>query len=447
MRKTSLILAALCITMMSWAQAAYDFSETAATGQTLFFKILDAGAHTVAVCNELGSTSEPFYSSTNNPAGDLAIPGKVIHEAIEYDIVKIDDYAFCKCNDLTSVSFSEPLKEIGYCAFHECNMLVGELNFPNTLTKIGGWAFRPYGNGRSRITAIHFGNSVDSIGEYAFLYQDKVTKLELPNSLKVTEAYAFEKMLALDTVIIGSGIEALGWEAFINCPNLRYIEIHATTPPRVCTWWDRDLTSTGPDKMFGSSSDYNKIPILVPAESYAAYASQELFQGTRLYKIGDQPISEIRFTAPSDLLPHIGETVSVASSESPRHIGDENLIIVADGSAIKETYWTNPYSSILADGETIVACPEDGRKYALWIFYGVADGYYPTRDAKIYLNEKFVDYTMIGDNQFINYDYLSTTPTSLIGTKATTGITKTIRNGQLVVIRDGVRYNAMGVAL
>ena len=82
MKKNLFILAALCCTMLLNAQAEYDFSEPVSSGQTLFFKILDAEAHTVAVCTEKGNM-HPYYEVGNEPAGDLVIPGTITHDAVE----------------------------------------------------------------------------------------------------------------------------------------------------------------------------------------------------------------------------------------------------------------------------------------------------------------------------------------------------------------------------
>ena len=75
--------------------------------------------------------------------------------------------------------------------------------------------------------------------------------------------------------------------------------------------------------------------------------------------------------------------------------------------------------------------------------------------ASIKLN--FTKGSNVGFGNFVIYgtgitygDYRTvcgTTPSAIDNTNAQTPALKTIENGQLVIIRDGVKYNAMGVRL
>lgn len=83
---------------------------------------------------DLASFSEiDFHSSTANPlyyGADLYLNGEIVTELVVPDgVVKIEDYAFCGWQALTSAEISNSVKEIGRRAFDGCanlkNVIIG----------------------------------------------------------------------------------------------------------------------------------------------------------------------------------------------------------------------------------------------------------------------------------------------------------------------------------
>ena len=70
----------------------------------------------------------------------------------------------------------------------------------NSVTSIGVWAFWDYDN----LTSVTIGNSVTSIGNYAFMYCDSLTSVTIPNS-----------------------VTSIGYDAFMYCDSLTSITVEA----------------------------------------------------------------------------------------------------------------------------------------------------------------------------------------------------------------------------
>ena len=53
---------------------------------------------------------------------------------------KIENFAFERCNELTSITIPESVTKIGEYAFFVCKALTS-INIPNSVTEIGDWVF------------------------------------------------------------------------------------------------------------------------------------------------------------------------------------------------------------------------------------------------------------------------------------------------------------------
>ena len=82
----------------------------------------------------------------------------------------IDDAAFCLCPNLENVLLPEGLLTIGHAAFADITALV-EIRIPKSVTSVSTEAFR----GCPALTRVVFDSTDCEIGQWAFLYDDKVT--------------------------------------------------------------------------------------------------------------------------------------------------------------------------------------------------------------------------------------------------------------------------------
>ena len=187
-------------------------------------------------------------------------------------VTRIDNYAFRYCENLTTISFNEGLKEIGRFAFYGCKSLT-RLDIPESLERIGRYAF--YGAENLNIffaaeslpqylqeswddgiagyyvgikevltsgewnyatlksggvsivkytgteteldlTFLDLGGDIKQIGGYAF-HNSNITSIILPSTLESIQRYAFAYS-ALENIQIPAHTSFIGQYAFFNTP-------------------------------------------------------------------------------------------------------------------------------------------------------------------------------------------------------------------------------------
>ena len=101
---------------------------------------------------------------------------------IPNSVRSIGDYAFCRCSSLTSITIPNNVTSIGNDAFSGCSSLTS-ITIPNSVTSIGEVAF----SSCSSLTSITIPNSVTSIGNGAFCQCFSLEYLSIPNSVKYAD--------------------------------------------------------------------------------------------------------------------------------------------------------------------------------------------------------------------------------------------------------------------
>jgi hypothetical protein len=72
--------------------------------------------------------------------GACLIPETITYKNQAYSVTSIESSAFCNCSSLTSVTIPNSVTSIGYAAFSGCSSLTS-VTIPNSVTSIGGSAF------------------------------------------------------------------------------------------------------------------------------------------------------------------------------------------------------------------------------------------------------------------------------------------------------------------
>lgn len=158
------------------------------------------------------------------------------------------------------------LENFQITAIGEKAFYVGEKDFPNGWDKItlielpesvltiGTRAFQ----GLSALKSVYLPNSITAIGEFAFYSCSSLTEVTLPINLEKLEWYAFENCTSLETLVIGSEItEIIGP---FNNTSLSEIYIDATTPPKV---YQSDFKVNG--------NENHIVTVYIPTGTLAAY--------------------------------------------------------------------------------------------------------------------------------------------------------------------------------
>ncbi|MCR4801371.1 MAG: leucine-rich repeat domain-containing protein [Bacteroidales bacterium] len=144
----------------------------------------------------LDSEKRTVQVISNDYSGNVIIPSSVTYKNYQYSVISIGTRAFSN-SSATSVSI------------------------PNSVTSIGEYAFfydQP-------LRTVIIPNSVTSIGEYAFCNCTWLTSVTIPNSVAKIEPCTFADCERLTSVIISNGVTSIGGSAFSRCTSLTSITI------------------------------------------------------------------------------------------------------------------------------------------------------------------------------------------------------------------------------
>ncbi len=181
---------------------AYDFSATAPSGQTLYYKIYDSTQ--VSVVHPRTGTGDSNYVS-----GDLIIPETVSYCGITYTVteLKTHDYmmgAFFNCKSLTSVYVPNTVKYMGEYSFGYCSSLAS-VHLPDSITEIRRETFSKCYS----LQSITLGREVNLIYYGAFLFCNALTEIHSLNNVAPTSfSGAFYDMADSVSVYIPCGSTA-----------------------------------------------------------------------------------------------------------------------------------------------------------------------------------------------------------------------------------------------
>ena len=134
------------------------------------------------------------------------------------NVTMINDYAFYKCELLTSVTISDAVTNIGSYSFYYCSSLTS-ITIPDSVTSIGNYAF----SGCTSLTSITIPDSVTSIGNYAFSGCTSLTSITIPDSVTSIGNYAFNNCVLLSSITIPNSVTMIGSKAFRKCSSLENI--------------------------------------------------------------------------------------------------------------------------------------------------------------------------------------------------------------------------------
>lgn len=103
-----------------------------------------------------GSSSHPMVNAKNLYINDELMKGDII---IPGNVNTIRDYAFYNCKDITSIAFSEGVKNLCFYTFYECSGLKS-VTLPTSLSYIGESSFE----GCKRITNVKYNGTEEEWG-------------------------------------------------------------------------------------------------------------------------------------------------------------------------------------------------------------------------------------------------------------------------------------------
>lgn len=148
------------------------------------------------------ATSCGFFTASSAASRGIYSNGTLIQQlTVPSDITTIQNNAFYKVNEFTSISLPSTLTTIGAGAFHNCTFASAvSVTLPNSLTSVGGNAFNStnleiYVNGLPLVTTINGSvfrssgikelilSSITTFGGAAVFSAASLTKIDLPSTL------------------------------------------------------------------------------------------------------------------------------------------------------------------------------------------------------------------------------------------------------------------------
>lgn len=139
------------------------------------------------------------------------------------DILTLRDHSFYECSLAGLNKLPDSLTTIGDSAFELVTKMPSTFVVPDNVTEIGKNAFAG-----APISELVLGNSLQTIGEYAFAQCTDLTHLEIPSSVKSIEAGTFDSCRSLKNVTTNRGLKAIRELAFANCTSLISVTISET---------------------------------------------------------------------------------------------------------------------------------------------------------------------------------------------------------------------------
>ena len=376
------------------------------------------------------------FSNIQEPQAEYSILVSTIDS--QMGSAKVDYNTFCDGSQISAIA---------YDGYHFVQWSDGNTDNPRTLTltqdtvliaefaqsfsgQCGDNLHWAYDNTTQLLSIMGSGEMYDYTAETQpwLLFKEEIKEVCISNTATSIGTFAFEGSIHLGKVSIGTAMENIGSNAFANCRRLYEIYSYASIPPLA---------------EMSSFTNYNAT-LYVPCEHKQYYHSDMVFS--------------------------LFNKVECISSEE---VETDGVIVVPGANNVTITWLkedgAETYSIVIKkDGEVVCTLTFNSAGQLINIAFAPGrNGNHPAQYAEQVANGKGYRFTVTGLEEGTHYTYnidvkntASQTINSHAGEFTTQSITavdnittnnaniqKMMRNGQLIILRNGVEYNAVGQEL
>ena len=314
-------------------------------------------------------------------------------------------------------------------AFYGCSALDSVVWNAKNYTNFSKKENAPFYDSRSQIKSFTFGEAVEHIPAYLCTDMNMLTSINIPNSVTHIRACTFEGCVQLEKLTLGTAVKDIAANAFAGCNRLYHIYCYPTNPPVA----DQS-----------SFSNYN-VYLHVPCDYKEEY-DLDIFWGN--FKYIECIESEDVSTNGVVITPSTNDVTITWPAEAG---ADTYTIVIKKGNEVFCTLTFN------ADGQLLNIAYAPGRdsnnhgaQYAeqagngyRFTVTGLEEGAHYTYniDVRDAANKTIKSYSgeFTAESMTAVENTHSQSPTS--------DCQKIIRNGQLLIFRDGVEYTIMGAEI
>ena len=181
--------------------------------------LLKIGDYAFCRCRSLKSINLP--STTTEIVGNAFMSCNNLEEVVLNEgLIKIGTRSFHGCESLQSITLPSTVTEVGDAAFCEChNLETVVLN--EGLEKLGAFVFA----GCRSLKCIALPHTVTKIGHHTFAFCHNLREVELLEGLQKIEPLVFGGC-SFECITIPSSVTEIGSHAFYDCRNLREVRLH-----------------------------------------------------------------------------------------------------------------------------------------------------------------------------------------------------------------------------
>ena len=228
-------LLAVLMSMVGAKAFAHDFAVANGDGKAIYYKYKRINNSTEVEVSYRGSSSSSY---SNEYSGVVNIPESVTYDGETYPVTSIGTLAFGYCSGLTEINVDEnntAYSSIDGVVFNKSQTELvcypggkqGAYTIPNSVTSIGSKAF----SGCSGLTSITIPSSVTSIGSKAFSGCSGLTSVTINSNAIASKTYTSSSSMKdifgeqVNQYVLGDSVKSIGGYAFYNCTGLTSIEI------------------------------------------------------------------------------------------------------------------------------------------------------------------------------------------------------------------------------